>query len=211
MRVAMPNHQFLRLAILPVAAAALTAAAAPAPAQDFFSGLFGGFAFPAPVFPPAIRPPPSAPRKAQDRGSGQAYCVRTCDGRYFPLASAKSEAAKDVCRSLCPAAETRVFFGSSIDHAATRRGERYPQLANAFRYRDELVAGCTCNGKSPGGLAHIAIDDDPTVRKGDIVAGEQGLMVAGRSADRRAGALNFSPAPPGLRARFAHAPVTAAD
>ncbi len=40
-----------------------------------------------------------------------------------------------------------------------------------------------------------SIEDDPTLRKGDLVAGADGLMVAGRSADRRGASLNFSPAP----------------
>jgi len=32
------------------------------------------------------------------------------------------------------------------------------------------------------------------LRKGDIVAGENGLLVAGRSSDKRGASLNFSPA-----------------
>ena len=51
-----------------------------------------------------------------------------------------------------------------------------------FAIATTLVAGCTCNGKDQIGLAPVKIEDDPTLRKGDIVAGEDGLMVAGRSA-----------------------------
>lgn len=189
----------------------LSALSAPAFSLDFFQQLFGGFARPAPwMLPPSGEAPGiSPPRRASGGGSGQAFCVRTCDGRYFPLASVKGETQGEACGNLCPAAATKVFYGSSIDHAATRGGERYAGLPNAFRYRDELVAGCTCNGKDPGGLARIHIEDDHTLRKGDIVAGEDGLMVAGRS--RRSSAINFSPASPQLQARFTRVPVMAAE
>ncbi len=189
----------------------LSASSAPAFSQDFFQQLFGGFARPAPwaLPPPGHSPVNSAPRRPA-RGSGQAFCVRTCDGRHFPLASVKGETQSEACGNLCPAAETKVFYGSSIDRAATRGGERYAGLPNAFRYRDELVAGCTCNGKNPGGLARIDIEDDHTIRKGDVVAGDDGLMVAGRSG-RRSSAVNFSPASPQLQARFSRVPVIAAE
>src|SRR5205085_9198561 len=84
------------------------------------------------------------------------------------------------------------------DHRArhsfpTRRSSDLP---NAFRYRNEIVAGCTCNGKNPAGLAQVKVEDDPTLRKGDIVAGADGLVVASRNAnDRRGVAMNFSPLP----------------
>ena len=98
------------------------------------------------------------------------------------------------CNSFCPASETKVVYGSSIDHAATENGKPYSELPNAFRYRNELVAGCTCNGKDQLGLAPVKIEDDPTLRKGDIVAGANGLVVAARASDRRGASLNFSPA-----------------
>ena len=73
------------------------------------------------------------------------------------------------------------------------------------------MAGCTCNGKDQFGLAPVKIEDDPTLRKGDIVAGENGLVVAGRSADRRGAALNFSPASDRLRAKYGRVPVVAQE
>lgn len=196
-------------------AAALMAGLAPASAQDFFSRLFGGFGFPPPpmMAPPDAGAPPPAPRRTSQAGAGQAFCVRTCDGRYFPLSSGRGETKAAACQHLCPAAETKVFYGAAIADAASSDGERYTRLPNAFRYRNELVGGCSCNG-GVGGLAHIDVNDDPTIRKGDIVVGHDGLMVAGRSADRHAATLNFSPAPPALSARLAHAvgaPAAAAD
>jgi hypothetical protein len=104
-----------------------------------------------------------------------------------------------------------VVYGSNIDNAATEGGRPYSELPNAFRYRNELVAGCTCNGKDPTGLAAVKIENDPTLRKGDIVAGQGGLVVANRSADRRGAALNFSPASERVRARYQRVPVVAAE
>ena len=63
-------------------------------------------------------------------------------------------------------AETRLVYGSNIDSAATETGKPYSELPNAFRYRNEIVAGCTCNGKDQFGLAPIKIDNDPDLAQG---------------------------------------------
>ena len=115
------------------------------------------------------------------------------------------------CSALCPASETKIVYGSSIDNAATENGKPYSELPNAFRYRNELVSGCTCNGKDQVGLAPVKIEDDPTLRKGDIVAGQNGLLVAGRRADKRGAELNFSPASEKVRAKYGRVPVVARE
>jgi len=143
-------------------------------------------------------------------GGGSAYCVRTCDGRYFPLTATGGQSRAEACKSFCPASDTKVVLGSDIDSATTENGKPYSELPNAFKYRTELVAGCTCNGKDPAGLAKINVEDDPTLRKGDIVSGPNGLMVASGSRSRSA-ALNFSPAPKSVRAQFERMPVVAAQ
>jgi len=105
-------------------------------------------------------------------GPSVAYCVRTCDGRYFPLpknaGGANSTPAK-VCSSMCPTAETKIYNGNNIESATSSDGKRYSNLPNAFVYRERLVSSCTCNGKDPGGIAAIEIKNDPTLRPGDIV------------------------------------------
>ncbi|MDB5656875.1 MAG: hypothetical protein JWQ94_4488 [Tardiphaga sp.] len=178
-----------------------------AQAQDFFSALFGGMASrPG----PAISLPLSTdgdfgerrelrPRVAS--GGRQAFCVRTCDGRYFPISATDSASRAASCNNFCPASETKIVYGSSIDQAATDTGKPYSELPNAFKYRTELVPGCTCNGKDQVGLAPVKVEDDPTLRKGDIVAGADGLMITGRP-DRRGASLNMSPAPDAVRAKF---------
>jgi len=201
-----------------VAIAALGLGLAPAAhAEDFFSALFGGF---------RMRPPPEirvpypgddvprydAPRQRASYGGGTAYCVRSCDGRYFPAQGNDAESKAQSCKSFCPASETSLVYGSNIDDAATDKGKSYSDLPNAFRYRNEVVAGCTCNGKDPVGLAQVKIEDDPTLRKGDIVAGSDGLVVANRNAgDRRGVAMNFSPLPDSVRAKFRQVPVVAKE
>ncbi|MDO9296764.1 DUF2865 domain-containing protein [Bradyrhizobium sp.] len=200
-------------------AAALLCASALAPAaqaQDFFSQLFGGFGR---SRAPQIHMPFAADdgpvvapqREARPRyGVGQAYCVRTCDGRYFPVNGPDNKSRAEACNNFCPASDTKLVYGSSIDHAATETGKPYSELPNAFRYREELVAGCTCNGKDQIGLAPVKIEDDPTLRRGDIVAAADGLMVAGRP-DRRGASLNFSPASDRLQARYQRVPVLARE
>lgn len=208
-----------------VATAGLLAAGAPhAEAQDFFANFFDTLSgrppppqralnYGAPemsIFPPEQTAPPPPPPRASG-GRGTAYCVRTCDGRYFPLAASGGQSRAEMCKSFCPAAETRVVYGSSIDHAATEGGKPYSELPNAFRYREELVAGCTCNGKDPGGLARVDVDSDPTIRKGDLVASPHGLVVANTGGSGRHGAVNYSPASKSVRARFERLPVVAAE
>lgn len=106
------------------------------------------------------------------------YCVRTCDGRYFPVAAGREESSKDYCKSICPAAETKLYSGSSIETAYASDGKPYSKIANAFRYRNESVPGCFCQSDGRAGLAHIRIEDDKTIKVGDIVANANGLMVA---------------------------------
>jgi Protein of unknown function (DUF2865) len=207
------------------AAAALVAVAlAPAAqAEDFLSALFGAFGggrpqVPAPPLPYASEgnnPGVPGDNLARSRplysGGAQAFCVRSCDGRYFPIAATGNQSKAASCNSLCPVSETKVVYGGNIDNAITESGKPYSELPNAFRYRNEMVAGCTCNGKDQVGLASVRIEDDPTLRKGDVVAGSGGLMVAGRGADRRGASLNLSPAPEALRSHYRRAPVVAAE
>src|SRR4051794_16840261 len=215
-----------------VAAACLLGAVPMAQGQGFFQPLFGPFSdnpASAPARPEPSRSEPSrafpfasereshpaqprARASVSDQGGGggsQAYCVRTCDGRYFPLSAGDGQSRAASCNSFCPASETKVVYGSSIDSAATEKGKLYSQLPNAFRYRTELVAGCTCNGKDQVGLAAIRIEDDPTLRKGDIVAGANGLVIASRVSDKRG--VDFSPASASLRAKYQRVPVVAAE
>jgi hypothetical protein len=214
----------VRQAALGVAVAAFAMALAPtAQAEDFLSALFGAFGARPPQQAPVERmpyaneanplfaPPDAARQRVITYGGGQAYCVRTCDGRYFPLPGSDKESRAASCNSFCPASKTEVVYGGTIDAATTGNGKPYSELPNAFRYRNEIVAGCTCNGKDQFGLAPVRIEDDPTLRKGDLVAGANGLLVAGRGADGRNASLNFSPAPKSVLAHYGRVPVLAQE
>src|ERR1700687_53066 len=212
-----------RQGALGVAAAlwALGLAAPAAHAEDFLSALFGAFGggrshAPSVPLPFASEGTPFAPQyttrpRAGYYGGEQAYCVRTCDGRYFPISASDNQSRAESCNSFCPASETKVVYGSNIDNAATESGKPYSELPNAFRYRHELVAGCTCNGKDQTGLAPVKIENDPTLRRGDIVDGAEVLMVAGDGADKRGACLIFSPASRQIRSRYQRVPVVASE
>lgn len=113
--------------------------------------------------------PPAAPAVA--------YCVRLCDGRFFPLTPTANMTPVKLCSALCPASRTKVFEGASLEAATTPEGARYEALPTAYLFRKELVPDCTCNGKNPLGLAKIDLSADPTLQAGDIVATAEGLKV----------------------------------
>lgn len=150
----------------------------------FFDRLFGGLrrAVEAPARLPAVLgtlPEGDGAGPSQlpaETGPARAFCVRTCDGRYFPVQAHAGVSAAESCQSQCPASQTKLYSGSNIDYAVSNDGSRYADLANAFVYRKQLVAGCTCNGRSPFGMSHIDVTADRTLRPGDIVATKTGLV-----------------------------------
>lgn len=113
---------------------------------------------------------------ARNAGPARGFCVRTCDGHYFPVQAHPGMSAAEACHSFCPASETRVYSGSDIDYATTNDGSRYADLPNAYRYRKQLVSGCTCDGRGAFGVAKVDVANDPTLRPGDVVATKNGLM-----------------------------------
>lgn len=119
--------------------------------------------------------PQSPPPRPVVAGAGPAFCVRSCDGKYFPLMRGAASPAQ-MCQAFCPASPTKVFFGSSIDRAYAATGERYADSENAFAYRKALRADCTCNGRSPAGLASVDLAMDGSLRSGDAVATADGLV-----------------------------------
>lgn len=117
------------------------------------------------------------PRPVQNYAGGTGtYCVRLCDGRYFPIpkTGAQVSSAK-VCNAMCPMAATKVFNGSDPTRSVATDGTKYDDLDNALAYREKVVPNCSCTGNGPGGLARIDIESDPTLRNGDVVATTTGL------------------------------------
>lgn len=164
---------------------AVPLAATPAAAQSFFDFFFGGPRRQAP--PPSARSysdpnadnPVSSRRERlarDDSGPAVAYCVRLCDGRFFPIQRSGDATPAQVCSAFCPASRTKIFSGSAIDHARARDGARYSDLAAAYVYRERVVDGCTCNGKDAFGLVNMKAAEDPTLQPGDVVATNDGFV-----------------------------------
>ncbi|WP_424631518.1 DUF2865 domain-containing protein [Bradyrhizobium sp. SYSU BS000235] len=146
---------------------------------------------------------PAQPRTpVASAGRGTSYCVRTCDGRYFPLTMRGGATPAQVCQSFCPASATKVFFGSTIDNAVSAHGERYADSPNAFSYRKALKADCTCNGRDSAGLAPVDLSLDTTLRPGDIVATSTGLVAYSGTKTATGQTAEFTPVAsyPGLTA-----------
>ena len=164
-----------RLALgLAIAAAALVAVlGAEARAQNLFDFLFGGFQRQAPQQHQQA-PPPGGSIPEAGYGGGQAFCVRLCDGRYFPLQPHPTASPSQLCSAFCPATQTRIFRGNEIQTAVGQDGSRYQELKNAYLYRKQLVSGCTCNGKDSLGLVTLDASNDPTLQPGDTVATPDG-------------------------------------
>jgi hypothetical protein len=103
----------------------------------------------------------------QDSGSGggggrfsslpfatyRTICVRTCDGYYFPISFSTLpnyfDRDAELCRSKC-AAPVELFYhqnpGAGVEQAISYDSKlAYTSLKTAFRYRKELVKGCSCN------------------------------------------------------------------
>ena len=178
--------QRMRRRMMPVAAVALASVALGprmASAEGLFDFFFGGAqkqqqrqAPPQASFFADPFGQQAAPASRQvASGSGPAFCVRNCDGRYFPLARGNVTPVQ-MCQAFCPASPTKVFYGSTIDGAASSTGERYADSENAFAYRKALRADCTCNGRDSAGLAPVDLTLDSSLRAGDVIATTSGLV-----------------------------------
>lgn len=179
------------------------ASRAHAPPADFFSVLFGPRVPPSDQGRTSITIMPDG-RSEAGEGFGEgpsrggvgsyAFCVRTCDGRYFPLqgrpaASGGESGALAQCSSFCPAAKMDVYYtyasDKAIDGAVNAKGKTYTSLATAFVYRERLVPDCTCTDGKVGGMKYVDIMQDPTLRRGDIVMTATGAKVFAGGAKSR--------------------------
>jgi hypothetical protein len=153
--------------------------------RGFFDALFGGGT----ILNPNGDGAPS--------GTYHTVCVRSCDGYYFPISysTVPSRFADDerTCQRLCPASEVALYAfrnpGEDMEQAVSTGGQLYTALPNAFRYRKELTAGCSC--RRPGQSWADALknaDDSTTLESGDIIV-----------TDQKAKALSQAPQPPGAK------------
>ncbi|MEW5423201.1 DUF2865 domain-containing protein [Amorphus sp. 3PC139-8] len=92
------------------------------------------------------------------RGGGmKTWCVRLCDGFYFPVSysTSSSNYRRDlaICQGRCPGADVSLYSHPSYldpeDMVSTVSGERYTALPTAFLYRDKVISGCGCELQAP--------------------------------------------------------------
>ena len=158
--------------------------------QGFFDALFGGGT----IVNPNGDGAPS--------GTYHTVCVRSCDGYYFPISysTVPGHFAEDerVCQRECPAAEAQLYSfrnpGETMDQAVSTNGQLYTALPAAYRYRSQLVAGCSC--RRPGESWQDALknaDDSSTLENGDIIVTDQNakaLSQPSRPAGKQQAAVN---------------------
>ncbi len=123
---------------------------------------------------------PDVNPNAMPEGAGfRTVCVRMCDGAFFPIsfATVQSRFAEDeaLCKRQCPAAEVSLYTynnpGQDIQQAVSLSGQLYSSMPNAFKYRTEYNANCSCRG--PGQSWAEALGQDQTIQRGDIIVTEQ--------------------------------------
>ncbi|MBV8474399.1 MAG: DUF2865 domain-containing protein, partial [Hyphomicrobiales bacterium] len=106
-------------------------------------------------------------------------CVRLCDGYFFPMSGAgnKASTGETACSDLCPGAATALYFlapGSDrIEDATAANGARYTALDAALRYRTVRDGACSCQSALARRPPYW---EDPTLRKGDVVATTNGFL-----------------------------------
>lgn len=182
MRTELP-FQRVRRRMMPVATAVLAGVLGLSPggasAEGLFDLFFGGFQkqqqHQANFFADPLQQNQSPAPPPRPVASGPAFCVRSCDGKYFPLMRGNASPVQ-MCQAFCPASPTKVFYGSNIDSATSMTGERYADSDNAFAYRKALRADCTCNGRDAAGLAPVDLTLDTSLRAGDVIATTGGLV-----------------------------------
>lgn len=105
-------------------------------------------------------------------GLYRTLCVRTCDGYYFPVSfstvSSHFPVDEKACASMCPAAETQLFYHSVPDEEPEQMvslaKEPYASTATAFKYRVDGIngtPGCTCNATEQNAAETL----DPLMKK----------------------------------------------
>jgi hypothetical protein len=126
---------------------------------------------------------PTPSRAEIGNGGPITYCVRTCDGFYFPIGHGSGSDSADAatCNSLCPRAETKIYtgqIGGDIDVARARdSGKRYAALGQAFSYRKSIDKSCSCTANGYGIATDFSVYRDGSLRVGDIVMTGKGMKV----------------------------------
>ncbi len=184
------RFRFLTQLALAIALGATPIALTPASAQDLFDFLFGSEQA-APAARETKRPSGDvrfgSARPKSDGGSGRGsshaggYCVRTCDGYFFPLIKSSRATRQQSCNFACPSATVEIFDGSSIESSRSARGQTYKALMDSIASHPAASGRCSCNDPSTSAAySRAAARTDPTLQTGDFVIEDEGPLVFGR-------------------------------
>lgn len=126
--------------------------------------------------PPPVRERRAPRKRANAFGSGQAVCVRLCDGFFFPTNSVSGGEA--ACAAQCPDAPTALYTmpNDKIEDAISSTGAPYSKLPVAKRYQTSFESTCTCRRQATASRAEELLHD-ATLRRGDVVMTAQGFRV----------------------------------
>jgi hypothetical protein len=171
----------------------------------FLESLFGGVS--------------SALSSGPPSGTYRTLCVRTCDGYYFPISYStvpgKFADDENLCRRLCPATEVALFShrnpGEDVARAVSASGKIYTELPNAFSYRKQFNAACSCRAPGQSWAEALKQVDDQTLERGDIVVTEErAKQLSQPRFDAQGKPVSLDPNPGRPAPKSANAAVTAA-
>jgi hypothetical protein len=153
-------------------------------AEDLLDFLFGSGA-PQKTAPPTSRQIERMEGAGEDtEGAAEAgpstggYCVRTCDGYFFPLIKSSRASKQESCEFACPSSPVEIYEGGSIQYARNHAGQRYSAQPFAFAFRTKTVANCNCNNPQSAQSDSVKLSrNDPTLASGDIVIEDSGAFV----------------------------------
>jgi hypothetical protein len=135
-------------------------------------GLFDALLGPGTIFTPEV---------SQQSSTFRTVCVRTCDGYFFPISfsTVANRFGDDdrSCQRMCPAAEVALYThrnpGEDMSQAVSLNGRPYTDLPNAFHYRQQYTAACSCRRAGQSWADALKQVDDQTVERGDIVVNDE--------------------------------------
>jgi uncharacterized protein DUF2865 len=115
-----------------------------------------------------------------DITSYRTLCVRTCDGFYFPISfstlPSRFEEDAATCQSMSPISESELYVypnpGGAVEEMTTTEGVPYGLLQNAWRFRREVVQGCSNNSTTIQLEALLAEQAERAVEEA-LVSGDQ--------------------------------------
>ena len=133
---------------------------APRPSRSYAPPQGSAYADPSnPNDRPVYAPSGGAPQVSHGGGRGVAYCVRTCDGRYFPVSGTRQDERRRRCagRSVRGADPDFLRWRRYRTAGRTERPALHRPAGNAFVYRERWLDGLKCNSKSPIGLVRFGM------------------------------------------------------